>query len=440
MEKLRILAIVIDALLVNLSVILANNLTGGDWGHYLEIAPYLTVISIGLFLFFQLYEGRSFSGINLLFRTSKAVIASWLLIIAVASLKRTYFSPSIFLLSSGMGLIFILAWRLWFETIKQYYRRSSRVLIVGAGRAGKRVARQIQKHPEKGYTVVGFIDDDPQKKGKLICGVEVLGGGDALSDLVQQKEVDEVIIAIPSASKKRSLDFIFKSEEMGIRYAIVPSLYEIITSAGVTEEIGDFPIIDLFGDPISPEQKLLKRTLDIVFSLTALIILVLPMLIITLIVKLGSKGTVLFRQKRVGRSGKPFVIYKFRSMVENAPEIGPPLTERNDFRITRVGRFLRKTSLDELPQLFNVLKGDMSLVGPRPEIPSIVKKYSKWQKRVIQVQPGITGLAQINGRADRDIPEKLRLDMYYIKHQSLGLDLRVMLETMRVVLKQEGAY
>lgn len=439
MGKLRILAIVVDVILVNLALILAISSTG-DWRGYLELAPYLSVIACGLFLFFRLYEDRPFSGINLFFRTGKAVIASWLLLIVIVFLKQTYFYPSIFLISIGLGLIFIFCWRVYFETIKQRYRRNSRVLIVGAGRAGKRLARQIQRHPEKGYTVVGFIDDDPKKKGEIICGVEVLGGEEILNHPTQQKEVDEIIIAIPSASKERILDFILKSEEMGIQYAIVPSLYEIITSSGVAEEIGDFPVLDLFGESISPDQKLVKRTLDIVFSVTALIILTIPMLIIALIVKLSSKGPVLFKQKRIGRGGKPFVIYKFRSMVENASEIGPPLTEKNDSRITSVGRILRKTSLDELPQVFNVLKGDMSLVGPRPEIPSIVKKYSRWQRRVLKVQPGITGLSQINGRGNRDIPEKLRLDMYYIKHQSLGLDLRVMLGTMWVVITQEGAY
>ncbi|MEW5767018.1 MAG: sugar transferase [bacterium] len=439
MGKLRILAIVIDVLLVNLALIGAISSTG-DWEGYFKLAPYLSVISAGLFLFFRLYEGRPFSGINLFFRTGKAVIAAWFLLMVVAFLKRTYFYPSIFLISSILGIIFIFCWRLCFEILKQRYRRNCRILIVGAGKAGTRLARQIQKHPEKGYTVVGFIDDDLKKKGEIICGVEVLGGEEVLNEPAQQREVEEIIIAIPSASKNRLLDFILKSEEMGIQYAIVPSLYEIITSSGVAEEIGDFPILDLFGEPISPEQRLVKRTLDIVFSVAALIILTIPMLIIALIVKLSSNGPVLFKQKRIGRGGKPFVIYKFRSMVENASAIGPPLTEKNDPRITFVGRILRKTSLDELPQVINVLKGDMSLVGPRPEIPSVVKKYSRWQKRVLKVQPGITGLSQINGRGDRDVPEKLRLDMYYIKHQSLGLDLRVMLGTMWVVMSQEGAY
>jgi len=187
-------------------------------------------------------------------------------------------------------------------------------------------------------------------------------------------------------------------------------------------------------------QRAIKRIIDCSLSVLGLIILAIPMGIIAILIKFDSRGPVIFKHKRVGKDGKIFLIYKFRTMVKDAPQIGPPLTEKNDPRITRIGYILRRTSLDELPELINVLKGEMSLVGPRPEIPSIVETYTDWQRKVLQVRPGITGFSQIHGRAERKIPSKLRLDNWYIKHQSLRLDLWIMAKTVIVVLTAKGAY
>ena len=187
-------------------------------------------------------------------------------------------------------------------------------------------------------------------------------------------------------------------------------------------------------------QRIIKRSIDCIGSILGLIILSLPMGIIALWLKLDSEGPAIFKHERAGKDGKLFFMYKFRTMVKDAGAIGPPLTEKNDPRITRIGKILRKTSLDELPGLINVIKGEMSFVGPRPEIPSIVKDYTDWQRKVLQVRPGITGLSQIHGRQDREIPSKLRLDNYYIKHQSLKLDLWILAKTVNVVITGKGAY
>jgi len=187
-------------------------------------------------------------------------------------------------------------------------------------------------------------------------------------------------------------------------------------------------------------QRTIKRIIDCIVSILGLIILAIPMGIIAILIKLDSNGPVIFKQERVGKDGRLFVIYKFRTMVKDASKIGPPLTEKNDPRITRIGRILRHTSLDELPELINVIKGEMSLVGPRPEIPVEVEKYTNWQRRVLRIKPGITGFSQIHGRAERKIPSKLRLDNWYIKHQSLKLDLWIMVKTIGIVLTGKGAY
>jgi len=187
-------------------------------------------------------------------------------------------------------------------------------------------------------------------------------------------------------------------------------------------------------------QRTIKRLIDCIVSILGLLILAIPIGIIAILIKLDSKGPVIFKQERVGKDGKRFLIYKLRTMVKNASKIGPPLTKRNDIRITKIGKILRRRSLDELPELINVLKGEMSLVGPRPEIPIEVEKYTEWQRRVLRVTPGITGFSQIHGRAERQIHSKLRLDNYYIKHQSLKLDLWIMAKTVNIVLTGKGAY
>jgi exopolysaccharide biosynthesis polyprenyl glycosylphosphotransferase len=185
---------------------------------------------------------------------------------------------------------------------------------------------------------------------------------------------------------------------------------------------------------------MVKRIFDLIFA-TIILIISLPLfLIIPILIKLDSKGPIIFKHKRIGKDGKEIMVYKFRTMIKDAHIIGPELTEKNDSRITRVGKFLRKSSLDELPQFINVIKGDMSIVGPRPEIPSIVKTYSNFQKQVLKVKPGITGLSQVNGRADLSIPQKLRLDVYYVKHQNIWLDIKIICKTIFIVLSQKGAF
>lgn len=185
---------------------------------------------------------------------------------------------------------------------------------------------------------------------------------------------------------------------------------------------------------------MIKRIFDLVFAIVISIIFSPLFIIIPILIKLDSKGPVIFKHKRIGKDGKELFVYKFRTMVANASEIGPGLTEKNDKRITKAGKILRKLSLDELPQFINVIKGNMSIVGPRPEIPLIVKTYSKFQKQALKIKPGITGLPQVNGRANLSIPQKLRLDVYYVQHQSLLLDLKIICKTILIVLTQKGAF
>ena len=185
---------------------------------------------------------------------------------------------------------------------------------------------------------------------------------------------------------------------------------------------------------------MLKRSFDILFSVFMIILLSPGLILTALLVKLTSKGPVLFKHKRIGKNGKEFFVYKFRTMVPDAEKIGPGLTERNDTRITKLGAVLRKTSIDEFPQFFNTLGGSMSVVGPRPEIPEIVKEYSAFQKQVLSIRPGITGFPQVNGRAELTIPKKLRLDVYYTKHTNFCFDIYIICKTIIVLFTGKGAF
>ena len=185
---------------------------------------------------------------------------------------------------------------------------------------------------------------------------------------------------------------------------------------------------------------MMKRIFDIIFAIFAILLLSPLFIVISILNKLTSEGPVFYRHERAGLNGKIFFVYKFRTMVSNADKVGPGLTEKGDPRITPFGNYLRRTSLDEIPQFFNVFKGEMSVVGPRPEIPGIVSGYSKFQQQVLNVKPGITGLPQINGRADLSIPKKLRLDVFYVKHCSLWLDIKIIFKTIYIVIAQKGAF
>lgn len=185
---------------------------------------------------------------------------------------------------------------------------------------------------------------------------------------------------------------------------------------------------------------MLKRIFDILFSLLVLVLFLPLLIVIALLIKLSSAGPVIFRHKRVGKNGNEIYIYKLRTMIKDAEKIGSGLTEKNDSRITPVGAFLRRVSLDEIPQFLNVLKGEMSIIGPRPEIPEIVKNYTPFQRQVLKVLPGISGFPQVNGRAELSIPKKLRMDVYYVKHMNVCFDLYIIYKTIFVILSGKGAY
>lgn len=326
-----------------------------------------------------------------------------------------------------------------------------RVLIVGAGEVGRKLMRNIVAQPGLGYQVIGFVDDDPERNRTPIGRFKALGGIDNLPHAVQEEAIDEVIITLPWMYHRKILGIVRQCEREQVRARIVPDLFQLALSRVDIEDLGGIPIIGVKEISITGWNLAFKRASDIVLSLAGLILFSPLILLISVAIKLDSPGPVLFKQVRVGKGGRRFVFYKFRSMRQGAEEerpqladrdevVGPTFKIRHDPRCTRVGRFVRRTSLDELPQLYNVLRGEMSLVGPRPAIPLEVEQYQEWHLRRLEISPGITGLWQVSGRSQLTFDEMCLLDIYYLENWSPLLDLKIALKTIPAILVGTGAY
>ncbi|MEW6086685.1 MAG: sugar transferase [bacterium] len=316
----------------------------------------------------------------------------------------------------------------------------SRTLIIGAGETGVRIAEELKRFPKLGYKIIGFIDNDPGKLHKEINGLKILGNDENLKNIIENESIEEIIISIPPTSHKAIYELLLQLKDTHITFKIVPDFLEVVIGKVKIRHVEEIPLIELATEPVYGWSKILKRTLDISVSLAGLVIFAVPSLIITILIKLDSRGPIFFKQERIGKGGVPFNLYKFRSMIEDAEKhTGPVWAQENDCRITRLGNILRKTSLDEIPQLWCILKGDMSLVGPRPEREFFIQKHPELQNERLLVKPGITGLAQVNGRYHLTIHEKAKYDLFYIRNHSLGLDIKILLKTIIVVLTQHGA-
>ncbi len=326
-----------------------------------------------------------------------------------------------------------------------------RVVLVGATRVGRELAYTIRAQPWCGLMVVGFVDDDPILQSIDVEGFPALGTTNQLPQIIASHSVDDVIVALTSKEHEKIAEIVLSLQSHPVRVRVVPDLFEMVSVRAQVEDFWGIPLIGLRDPVITGFDRAFKRAFDLIISSTLLLLLGPVMLLTALAVKLDSPGTALFRQRRVGENGRQFWMYKFRTMVDGADRLVPRLEEKGiyadgvykvkeDPRVTRVGRVLRRMSADELPQLFNVLKGDMSLVGPRPEQPWIVERYEPWQRKRLSVMPGMTGWWQVNGRSDRPMFLNTEYDLYYIQNYSPILDLVILWKTIWVVLKGKGAF
>ncbi len=321
-----------------------------------------------------------------------------------------------------------------------------RVLIAGAGELGRMVADRMLQHRELGYQIVGFVDDLAGGDHIGHRGLPLLGTLSEVGEIARRERVDHLYVALPLEEHAKLLDLVEVTSRECIDLKVVPDLLQFIVLRARLEDLDGLPIINVNDVPLQGLNAWLKRAIDVALSAAALVALAVPCAIIAALVKWSSPGPVFYRQERMGLDGRAFTVYKFRSMYEDAEErTGPVWARDNDPRATPVGRWLRRLDLDELPQLWNVLKGDMSIVGPRPERPFFVEQFKLRIPQYMlrhKVKAGITGWAQVNGwRGDTSLEKRIEYDLYYIENWSVGLDLKIMwLTLVRGVIQREPAY
>jgi sugar transferase (PEP-CTERM system associated) len=351
----------------------------------------------------------------------------------------------VFALALVFGSAFVLAWRVLLGWILRSEGFAERVLIVGSDEKAIDIARETLSRKHLGYRVVGFLDDDPLLQGVSLINPRVIGTTAQACELALQHGATRVVVAALDYRGRLSMDALLKCKTNGIRVQEGSSYYEQITGKIMVEGLRKSWLIFSDGFVVSRGTLFAKRLLDILAAGVGLVLALPFMILVALAVRLDSPGPVFFRQDRVGRGGREFTLWKFRSMRTDAEAGGARWAVQGDPRVTRVGRFIRKTRLDELPQLWNVLTGDMSLVGPRPERRMFVqqlKEVCPWYEQRLVVRPGLTGWAQIKApyaSSFEESIEKLKFDLYYIKNLSLFLDISILLSTARIVLLGRGA-
>lgn len=360
--------------------------------------------------------------------------------------KESDISRTFYFVFFGLNILFGFTFRfitiLILNSLRKHGHNLKHVLMVGYSRAAEGYIDRINSNPEWGYKIHGILDDN-LAVGTRYKRIPILNDLSALEKLISENDFDEIVIALSLDEYEKLEHVAMICEKTGVHTKFVPDYNNIVSTVPYIEDLYGLPVINIRNVPLSNfSSMLLKRIGDIVLGILALIIFAIPMCIVAIIIKATSKGPVLYKQERIGLHGKSFMMYKFRSMrVEDPEKEKSGWTTPGDARITPIGSFIRKTSIDELPQLFNVIGGSMSLVGPRPERPQFVKKFKEEIPRYMvkhQVRPGITGWAQVNGRNALDWETKFRYDVEYVDRRSLFFDLRILFRTVAAVFAADG--
>ncbi|HSE30316.1 MAG TPA: sugar transferase [Pyrinomonadaceae bacterium] len=446
-----------------------------------EFAPYgallLFVVLIRLLSlqYYNLYRLRGeFSFFDDTVRLFKSAAIGSLLIVAAAFLYRGGFqfrafsyARSIFVLDFLLSFAAVVALRLLVRSLQMLARRRQLnlipTLVVGQGPEAALCIREMRERPSLGYRVIGVVENSTgEAPGQTTYeGVPVISNLSGLPDAIRDSAANEVIIADPSVNSDELFEVMMRcGRRRGIEFRIAPSLFNCLPQKTEIDQIGILPMIRLFREPLSSGARLVKRSFDLLTSTLAILLLFPVWSLIALLIKLDSKGPVFYTQERVGMDGRLFLLYKFRTMkADSDPEIHkeyqrafiagraeanlgdanqPTYKLKADPRVTRLGKWLRRTSLDEVPQLLNVLMSEMSIVGPRPPIAYEVESYALWHRKRLDMKPGVTGLWQVSGRNRLPFEEMVRLDLYYIENWSLLLDVKIILRTVFVMLGREG--
>lgn len=415
-----------------------------DPGRYLGIMAQLAVIVV-----FGLYGLGAYRGqlgllqIESVRRVIKAVFWGVMLILSFSFFRQTGGSFSrVTMLAVGPVVVMALIVQRWFlwklaRRIRAARGAETPVLVYGAGETGRLVAQHLNEEHALGMKVAAYLDDDPGKRGEMVRAgagvngekIEVLGGEAELDAALERTGACAVFLAMPSANSARNAHLAAVLERRGIPFFLVPSAGALLFSTLSFGQLGSLPVFTRRSVQITRAYLATKRAIDLAGAAALLLVSAPALAVGALLVKLTSPGPVFFRQDRIGRGGEPFVIWKLRTMRTDAPKYAYHPGERDDPRITPVGRWLRRLSIDELPQLWNVLRGEMSLVGPRPEMPFIVAEYGDIERQRLTVKPGVTGLWQISADRAFRIHDNIHYDVYYVENRSLTLDLAILVMT-----------
>ena len=440
---------------------------------YGALLVFVVCIRLVSFRYCDLYRVRGeFSFFDDGVRIFKATAIGSLLIVAVAFLYRGGFEFRAFSYARGVfvaDFLFVLvivgALRFFMRAVQTFVRSRQinliPTLVVGRGPEASLFIREMRERPSLGYRVIGVVDTKTVDGQLTYEDVPVIGTLESLPDVIRDSGANEVIIADADVNADTLFEVMIRcGRRRGVEFRIAPSLFNCLPRKTEIDQIGVLPMIRLFREPLSNAARILKRTFDLIVSALAIVLLLPLWLLLALLIKLDSKGPVFYTQERVGMDGRLFLLYKFRTMKAGADSqvhreyqkafiagraeanVGndskPTYKLLSDPRITRIGKVLRRTSLDEVPQLFNVLSGDMSVVGPRPPIPYEVEAYELWHRKRLDMKPGVTGLWQVSGRNRLPFEEMVRLDLFYIENWSLLLDLKIILRTGFVMIGREG--
>lgn len=418
---------------------------------YLYAMWFLIPGFVMMYYAFRLYTLRQnvsmWSELYAIIKANVAGVAIFIIVLYI--INESNFSRSMLFLFGATNICATTVVHHWIRKLAGYLRKQGYnvryVLVVGYSRTAEEYINRIQKNPQWGYEIRGILDDSVPA-GTMYKGVKVLGRIENLPVILPISKLDEIAITIALKDYERLERIVDLCEKSGVHTKFIPDYMSIIPTKPYTEDIDGLPAINIRYVPLSSTwNRMIKRLGDIVFAVLGIVISSPIMLVSAILVKTTSKGPIIFKQERVGLHNKTFQMYKFRSMrMQTVEDEKLGWTTKNDDRVTKVGRILRKTSLDELPQLFNILKGEMSLIGPRPERPQFVEQFKEEIPRYMvkhQVRPGLTGWAQVNGyRGDTSIYRRVEYDLYYIENWSIAFDMKIIFLTFFVGFVNKNAY
>ncbi|HEY8370531.1 MAG TPA: TIGR03013 family XrtA/PEP-CTERM system glycosyltransferase [Thermodesulfobacteriota bacterium] len=447
-EDLLLLASILVAVVLTFGGAERGELPGGAGTGVLLAKGFLVAAVCQICLYYNdLYDFRvARPGPDLVRRILESLAATSIVVaILYLAFPGLIIGRGVFLTAIGLGATLLILWRLLYDRMLRVDGFHERVLVLGTGSHAQAVAAEVRAQPALGFRIVGYIADGPDHTVTGEGQAPVLGREDALLDVVRRERVQRVVVALSEARGRLPVDALLAVRMAGVKVEEGTSFYERVSGKILLENLKPSFLIFSDGFRKSLFTRAVKRLTGIAISVVGLVLSAPVTLVVALLIRLDSPGPIFFAQERVGQDGKLFTLYKFRSMRTDAEADGRPVwAEENDPRVTRIGAFLRKTRIDEIPQLWNVLKGDMSIVGPRPERPYFVEQLRKvipYYDQRHTVKPGLTGWAQVRypyGASVQDAIEKLQYDLFYIKHMSLAFDLSILFETVKVIVLGRG--